>query len=82
MHVTTNERGAGDGHDIVIVTPAALVLTDSAVRACLAEVAEVIMHHGFFNPGNQLRLNIENAEDLAKPIQRHESAIGSDEGDY
>jgi hypothetical protein len=79
MFVTTNERGAGDGHDIVQVAPAALVASDPKAAACLNEIADVYDHHGYTVPANQLRHNVRNAEELAKPVQRHETAGGTDD---
>jgi hypothetical protein len=79
MFVTTNERGAGDGHDIVQVTPAALVASDPNAAACLNDIADVYDRYGFTNPATQLRHNVRNAEELAKPVQRHETAGGTDD---
>lgn len=79
MFVTANERGAGDGHDIVQVTPAALVASDPKAAACLNEIADVYDRYGYTNPATQLRHNVANAEELAKPIRKYDSASGTDD---
>jgi hypothetical protein len=79
MFVTTNFRGAGDGQDIVQITPAALVVSDPNAAACLNDIADVYDRYGFTNPATQLRHNVRNAEELAKPIRKHETASGTDD---
>jgi hypothetical protein len=79
MQVTTNFRGAGDGQDIVLVTPAAFVLSEPKAAACLNEIADVLDQHGFTAPATQMRHNVRNAEELSKPIQQHETASGTDD---
>jgi hypothetical protein len=81
MFATMNERGAGDGHDIVLVASAAEIAQNVRTRKVFQEVVASLNVHGFSQESDNLQRYIDNAAEHAKPIQKHESADGTDNDD-
>jgi H2-forming N5,N10-methylenetetrahydromethanopterin dehydrogenase-like enzyme len=81
MFATMNERGAGDGHDIVLVAPASEIAKNEKARNVFNDVVASLNRNGFAQVSDNLANYVRHADKHAKPIQKHESADGTDNDD-
>jgi hypothetical protein len=78
MIITLNERGAGDGHDLAAVASAAEIRDNEKLADAYRDFADSLNANGYTQECDNLRRFLASIASFAAPIQRHETADGTD----